>query len=1001
MLFFRSILLSLPLFILVAATASNSSSSVTWDKYSLSINDERLFVFSGEFHYLRLPVPELWLDVFQKLRANGFNAASVYFFWNFHSASEGVFDFETGAHDVQRLFDYAKEAGIYIIARPGPYANGELTAGGFALWASNGQMGEERTSDPQYYKYWVPWMQEIGKILAANQITEGGPVILVQHENELQETLHSPNNTLVIYMEQVSKVLADAGIVVPSTSNEKGMRDESWSTDYEDVGGAVNIYGLDSYPGGLSCTNPDSGFTLVRTYYEWFQNYSFTQPEFVPEFEGGYFTPWGGVFYDDCASMLLPEYPDVFYKNNIGSRITLQSLYMTYGGTNWGHIAAPVVYTSYDYDAPLRETRQIRDKLKQTKLIGLFTRVSSDLLQADMTWNGTGYTNDTGIFTWALRNPQTNAGFYIVAQDDSSSKADVVFDLEVETSAGAMNISSIELDGRQSKIITTDYTVGNTTLLYCSSDILTYATLDVDVLALYLNAGQTGAFVLANTSSANLTFSVYGNSTVTTSQASYGTVYTYIQAHGISVIQFSNGFLVYLLDKFTAWDSFAPALVSSPIVKPDQHILVLGPYLVRGASFNGDTLELIGDTENTTSIEIYHGNPSITTVTWNNETIVTKRTAYGSLIGTIPGPEGIIISLPKLNSWKSHDTIPESASDYDDSRWVVCDKNATVNAIAPLSLPVLYSGDYGYHPGPKLYRGRFGNINATGVNVTAQNGYAAGWSAWLNGGYVGGSTGDVSIEATNAFLEFNSSVLKQDNTENVLSILVDYTGHDEANVGPEGTQNPRGLLGVILQSSSSTTENFTSWKIQGNAGGEKNIDPLRGPMNEGGLYGERMGWHLPGFDIESSPSGWDTKAPSHGVDGGSGRFYITEFTLDLGENSHTLDVPIGIQLNASSTSGPAVVYVWLNGYKFAHYLPHIGPQTVFPFQPGILNIQGSDKENGINTNTLSLSLWALTDQPASLDVVELVMYGKYTSSFDFGRDWSYLQPGWTNRSQYT
>jgi beta-galactosidase len=56
--------------------ATNSSSPVTWDKYSLSVNGERLFVFSGEFHYQRLPVPELWLDVFEKLKANGFNAVS-------------------------------------------------------------------------------------------------------------------------------------------------------------------------------------------------------------------------------------------------------------------------------------------------------------------------------------------------------------------------------------------------------------------------------------------------------------------------------------------------------------------------------------------------------------------------------------------------------------------------------------------------------------------------------------------------------------------------------------------------------------------------------------------------------------------------------------------------------------------------------------------------------------------------------------------------------------
>lgn len=69
------------------------------------------------------------------------------------------------------------------------------------------------------------------------------------------------------------------------------------------------------YPGGLSCTNPNSGFNVVRNYYQWFSNYSFTQPNYFPEFEGGYFTPWGGSFYDDCQSEHDPAFADVYYKN--------------------------------------------------------------------------------------------------------------------------------------------------------------------------------------------------------------------------------------------------------------------------------------------------------------------------------------------------------------------------------------------------------------------------------------------------------------------------------------------------------------------------------------------------------------------------------------------------------------------------------------------------------------------------------------------------------------
>ena len=121
-----------------------------------------------------------------------------------------------------------------------------------------------------------------------------------QIENELQETVHRANNGLVIYMDQVKAAFRDAGIVVPSTHNEKGMRSVSWSTDYQDVGGSVNVYGLDSYPGGLSCTNADTGFKVSRDYFHWFSEYSFTQPSYLPEFEGGWFSNWGSkTFYDD------------------------------------------------------------------------------------------------------------------------------------------------------------------------------------------------------------------------------------------------------------------------------------------------------------------------------------------------------------------------------------------------------------------------------------------------------------------------------------------------------------------------------------------------------------------------------------------------------------------------------------------------------------------------------------------------------------------------------
>lgn len=79
--------------------------------------------------------------------------------------------------------------------------------------------------------------------------------------------------------------------------------------------------------------------------------------------------------------------------------------------------------------------------------------------------------------------------------------------------------------------------------------------------------------------------------------------------------------------------------------------------------------------------------------------------------------------------------------------------------------------------------------------------------------------------------------------------------------------------------------------------------------------------------------------------------------------------------------------IWLNGYQYGKYEPHIGPQTVFPIPPGVINNQG--------LNTLALSLWAQADDGAYLDTVELISYGIYQTDYAFNQDWSYLQPGWT------
>lgn len=131
-----------------------------------------------------------------------------------------------------------------------------------------------------------------------------------------------------------------------------------------------------------------------------------------------------------------------------------------------------------------------------------------------------------------------------------------------------------------------------------------------------------------------------------------------------------------------------------------------------------------------------------------------------------------------------------------------------------------------------------------------------------------------------------------------------------------GATNPRGIYNATLLPSGT----FTSWRVQGRAGGEKNIDPVRGTMNEGGLYAERLGWHLPGFDDES----WQNGTP--GGQKAGVEFFRKVVKLDVPRG---VDVSLGFVLGA--TEGRKLrVQLYVNGYMFGKYIPHIGNQVVFP-----------------------------------------------------------------------
>ena len=314
---------------------------IAFDRHSLIIDGRHVIIWSGEFHPFRLPSPDLWRDVLQKMKASGFNTVSIYFDWGYHSPKPGVYDFH-GVRDMDRVLDMAAEEGLYVIARAGPYVNAELSRGGFPGWLVN-QRATARTDDPEYLAAADAWLTAIDPIIARHQLGGGkGSVILYQIENELARTTLAHARYI---RHLVEKARAD-GITVPLFHNDQG-RNGYWVPPGSHVQGTieapVDLYAFDSYPGG-SCDvqgkvtraspTPDYGsYGLGGA--RGGASASPDTPGFAAEYGGGWFDYWGSNGGYECnARQKDGRYERIFYGANLANGITLQNFYMAYGGTS-------------------------------------------------------------------------------------------------------------------------------------------------------------------------------------------------------------------------------------------------------------------------------------------------------------------------------------------------------------------------------------------------------------------------------------------------------------------------------------------------------------------------------------------------------------------------------------------------------------------------------------------------------------------------------------------
>jgi len=341
----------------------NSLMQINFDKNSLIVDGKRVFIRSGAFHYFRTPGVELAKDRFMKLKAAGYNTVDIYFNANYHSNAQGEYDF-SGIKDVRKILEVAREVGLYVIARPGPFINAEVNAGGLPFWLlknknviPRNRIGSAYHYSPEYMDFVREWYDQIIPI-----INNFDNVVAFQIENE-----YATDEMDEAYMKELYEMARTRGVTCPIFHND-AYNAGLWA----DV---VDIYACDTYP----YINPTQNWKQDHFWFDTLDNLEDmvrsvkeTAPIFIAEMQGGWFDKWDGIGYKAMRGALGDEHINIVTKTAISQGVTMFNHYMAVGGTSWGNLACDEVYTSYEFCAGLDEYGNIHPNFIKSKAINYF-----------------------------------------------------------------------------------------------------------------------------------------------------------------------------------------------------------------------------------------------------------------------------------------------------------------------------------------------------------------------------------------------------------------------------------------------------------------------------------------------------------------------------------------------------------------------------------------------------------------------------------------------------
>jgi beta-galactosidase GanA len=517
----------------------------------------------------------------------------------------------------------------------------------------------------------------------------------------------------------------------------------------------------------------------------------------------------------------------------------------------------------------------------------------------------------------------------------------------------------VRVNGRDAKVLVAGYDLGGQRLVWSSSEIMTHAFIGGrDIALLYGRSGEPGSTVLRYSSRPNVRV-LDGTVSSSYDPANGDLRLAYVHS-GLARVEVTGGerrpVLLLLGTDETAARFWRLDTNAGPV-------LVNGTSLARSARVDGSTVRLRADTEADGEVEVF-GPASARRLVVGVEALRTHPTASGSLVGRVRGPAAV--SLPELTGWRVRTEAPESQPGFDDSRWTVADKTSSTSPLPPKTLPVLYAGDYGFDYGHVWYRGRFTATGAeTAVALNAITGKNGVYQVWLNGRFLGQAAGGTQADTDpdnptpnpdpgRGDFTIPAGLLAPGSTA-VLSVLVENMGHNDDWIANDMRfKQPRGLTGASVTGSPAPI----AWRIQGTRGGRDLVDTERGPLNNGGLFGERAGWYLP----EAPDRSWSRIAsPAAGSLAPGVTWYRDTFRLDLPRDQ---DVSVGLRFGGDTTR-PYRVLIFLYGWNIGKYVNDLGPQRDFVLPAGMLH------EHGENTLALAVVSSGASGGPGPVSLVAL------------------------------